>query len=138
MLAVTLDNKNLIAFLEPDGPLSESDFQSAATQVDALIEESGRLNGLVIHAKSFPGWDSIAALTSHLRFVKDHHQKLSRVALATDSMVAHFAEVFATHFVMAEVKIFTYRQMEEATRWVIEGSVRVKATEAAPRTHPLP
>ena len=119
MLSVKLDKANNIAILEPDGPLSESDFQSAAKRVDTLIEKSGQLNGIVIHAKSFPGWDSIAALTSHLRFVKDHHRKLSRVALATDSLVAHIAEVFATHFVMAEVKIFSYQEIEDATQWVI-------------------
>lgn len=122
MLSVSLDTENNIAIFEPDGPLSESDFQSAAKKVDSLIEESGRLNGIVIHAKSFPGWDSIAALTSHLRFVKDHHRKLARVALATDSIVAHLAEVFATHFVMAEIKIFSYQEVEDAIQWVIDAA----------------
>ena len=119
MLSVTMDKVNHIAILEPDGPLSESDFRSAANKVDSMIEESGRLNGIVIHAKTFPGWDSIAALISHLRFVKDHHQKMSRVALATDSIAAHLAEVFASHFVMAEIKIFSYQEIEKATRWAI-------------------
>ena len=125
MLSVKLDRANNIAVLEPDGPLSESDFQAAAKKVDSLIEESGRLNGIVIHAKSFPGWDSIAALTAHLRFAKDHHRKLSRVALATDSIVAHLAEVFATHFIMAEVKIFSFQEVEEATQWVIGTNTRI-------------
>ncbi len=119
MLSVSLDKVNHIAILEPDGPLSESDFRSAAKKVDSMIDEFGRLNGIVIHAKSFPGWDSIAALTSHLKFVNDHHKKLSRVALATDSIVAHFAEVFTTHFVTAEIKIFSYQEIEKATQWVI-------------------
>jgi hypothetical protein len=119
MLSVKLDRDNNIAILEPDGPLSESDFQSAARKVDSLIEASGQLNGILIHAKSFPGWNSIAALTAHFRFAKDHHRKLSRVAIATDSIVAHLAEVFATHFVMAEVKVFSFQEVEEATQWVI-------------------
>lgn len=120
MLSVKTDVLNHIAILEPDGPLSESDFRSAAKKIDAMIEESGRLKGIVIHAKSFPGWESIAALTSHLRFIKDHHKKISRVALATESIAAHLAEIFATHFVSAEIKIFSYHDIDKATQWVLE------------------
>jgi hypothetical protein len=119
MLAVKIDKANHIVTLEPDGPLSESDFKAAAKQVDAMIAEFGRLNGIVIHTKSFPGWDSFAALTAHLKFVHDHHRKLSRVALATESVAAHIAEIFATHFVAAEIKIFSYDELEKATQWVI-------------------
>lgn len=119
MLTVKTDEVNHIAILEPDGPLSESDFRAAAKKVDLMIEKFGQLNGIVIHSKSFPGWESIAALTSHLQFIRDHHKKLSRVALVTDSIAAHLAEVFATHFVMAEIKIFSYEDFEEATHWVI-------------------
>ena len=117
MLNVTLDRANHIAILEPDGPLSESDFNAASAKVDALINESGKLNGIVVHSRTFPGWDSFAAMISHLRFVKEHHRKLSRVALATDSIAAHLAEIFATHFVMAEVRIFSYEKFDEALRW---------------------
>jgi hypothetical protein len=122
MLSVRLDKENHIAILEPDGPLSEGDLRSASKKVDSMIEESGRLKGIVIYSKVFPGWDSISALTSHLRFMNDHHKRVARVALATDSLVAHIAEVFSTHFVLAEVKIFSYQEIKEATRWVIGGA----------------
>lgn len=118
MLSVKFDKLNHIAVLEPDGPLSESDFTNAAKAVDGMIEASGRLNGILIHSKSFPGWDSVAAFSSHLKFIKDHHKKLARVALVTDSIAAYLAEVFATHFVMAEIKIFSYKDMDKATRWI--------------------
>ncbi len=122
MLTVKIDKVNHIAVLEPDGPLSESDFVAAARQVDAMIEEFGKLNGIVIHAKSFPGWDSIAALVAHLKFVRDHHRKLSRVALATESVAAHIAEIFATHFVAAEIQIFSYDDIAKAKQWVTDGT----------------
>ncbi len=128
MLDVTIDKTSHVAVLEPDGPLSESDFKAASAKIDALIEESGNLKGIVVHAKSFPGWDSVAALTAHLRFIKDHHKKLSRVALATESVAAHIAEVFAGHFVMAEIRIFPYKDIAKATQWVA----------AEPGTHHVP
>jgi len=119
MLTTTIDKINHIAVLEPDGPLSEKDFTEAARQVDALIAEFGKLNGIVIHAKSFPGCDSIAAMVAHLKFVHEHHKKLARVALCTESVAAHIAEIFATHFVAAEIKIFSYVDIDKATLWVI-------------------
>ena len=76
------------------------------------------MNGLVIHTKTFPGWDSFAALLSHLRFVNQHHTKIARVALSTDSVLAGFAEVVAGHFVSAELKAFSFQDSEKARSWV--------------------
>ena len=92
MLSVKIDEKNLVATLQPEGPLSASDFESAAKTIDPVIEKAGKLNGVIIYTKSFPGWDSFAALVSHLRFVKNHHEKVSHVAIVTDSPLGKFAE----------------------------------------------
>lgn len=118
MLTVQIDAANGIAILEPDGPLSESDFESAAKVIDPFIEKTGQLQGLIIYTESFPGWNSFAALSSHLRFVKEHHKKISRVAFATDSMVGNIAEAIAGHFVNAEIQLFSYRELEQARNWV--------------------
>lgn len=122
MLTVKIDKINHIAVLEPDGPLTEKDFKEAAKQVDALIAEFGKLIGIVIHAKSFPGWNSIAGLVEHLKFLHEFHTRMSRVALATESIAAHIAEVFATHFVAAEIRIFSYDEIDKARQWVIDGA----------------
>jgi hypothetical protein len=118
MLSVKIDEINGIAILEPDGPLLENDFKNAAKVIDPYIEQSGHLNGLIIHTKSFPGWDSFAALLSHFRFVKEHHKKVSRVALSTDSALGTFAETVASHFVSAQIKLFSYLEFEQAMNWV--------------------
>ncbi len=46
MLAVKIDEDALIAVLEPDGPLSGSDFHYAATMIDPLIEKAGQAESL--------------------------------------------------------------------------------------------
>ncbi len=119
MLLVEIDEASGIAVLEPSGPLSKDDFELAAKIIDPYIEKSGKLNGLIIHAESFPGWDSFAALSSHLKFVKEHHKKISRVALSTDSAFANFAETISSHFVNAEIKVFSYQDLELAKEWVV-------------------
>jgi hypothetical protein len=119
MLTIKIDEANHIAILEPQGPLSRTDFESAVKIIDPFIEKTGRLHGLMIHTKSFPGWDSFSALCSHLTFVKNHHKKVSRIALVTDSALGSFAEVVASHFVNAEIKVFSFPEMEEAKVWIL-------------------
>jgi len=111
MLSVDIDEVHGIAILEPDGPLSKHDFELAAKVIDPYINKTGQLNGLIIHTKSFPGWDSFAALSFHFRFVKDHHKKISRVAISTDSVVGNFAEAVTSHFVNAEIKLFSFQEL---------------------------
>jgi hypothetical protein len=85
--------------------------------IDPLIDQSGRLNGIIIYTRSFPGWDSFAALVSHLRFVRDHHRKVSRVALVTDSPIGKFAEPIGSHLVNAEIRSFPYEDFNQASEW---------------------
>ena len=120
MLSVTIDEENGIVVLEPEGPLSKNDFESATRIIDPYIEGANQLIGLIIHTKSFPGWDSFAALISHLRFVKEHHKNLLRVAISTDSTLGRFAESIAGHFVKAEIKHFSYEEIEHAKSWIVE------------------
>jgi len=121
MLSVEIDKINGIAILEPDGPLSKDDFVHAAKVIDPYIKETGQFNGLLIHTKSFPGWESFAGLSSHLKFVQEHHKKVSRVALSTDSVIGNFAEVIAGHFVNAKIKLFSYQELEQARNWAAGG-----------------
>jgi hypothetical protein len=127
MLSVTMDEENVIAILEPEGPLSKNDFEAAARIIDPYIEDTNQLIGLIIHTKSFPGWDSFAALVSHLRFVKEHHKKILRVAISTDSMVGGFAESVASHFINAEIKHFAYQELEQAKLWITDNSRNIPA-----------
>ena len=118
MLSVQVDAERMIAILEPQGALSKDDFERAAKAIDPHIEKSGRLNGIVVRVKQFPGWDSFGALASHLRFVKGHHRKIGRVALCTDSALGAVAPAIARHFVSAEIRTFKHAEFELAKAWV--------------------
>lgn len=122
MLSLNIDEENGIVMLEPEGTLSKADFESAARIIDPYLKNNDRFSGLVIHTKSFPGWDSFAALISHLKFVREHHKKILRVAFATDSVIGMFAESVARHFVNAEIKNFSHRELRKAKSWIVESS----------------
>ena len=120
MLNVELDSAAGIAVLTPEGALSESDFDTAATVIDPYIEAHGQLNGLIVRTKDFPGWESFGSLARHIRFVKDHHQRLSHVAIVTDSKLGDVAEKIAGHFVAAEIRHFPYDQFSAAKDWITQ------------------
>lgn len=107
-----------ILIVTPQGSLEQKDFDMLASEVDPYIQEKGRLNGLMIHAKSFPGWHDFAALISHFRFVKNHHQHVAKVAAVTDSGFLSILPHIAKHFVRAEIRHFDYDDKENALMWL--------------------
>ena len=106
-----------VIVVEVKGPLRAQDFDSLGATADSWIEAHGDLNGIVIHAREFPGWENLGSLLRHLRFVRNHHQKVKRIALATDGMVASLAPRVSEHFVKAEVKSFGYGDLQTAITW---------------------
>jgi len=110
-----------ILILSPDGPLEKADFERLAGEVDPFIAANGKLNGVMLVAKAFPGWGNLDAFVSHLRFVRDHHEKVARVAAVTDSGFIKVMPLLAQHFVAAEVRQFPFDQRAEALAWLEEG-----------------
>ncbi|MEO8397912.1 MAG: STAS/SEC14 domain-containing protein, partial [Chloroflexota bacterium] len=77
-----------------------------------------KLRGVLIHSKAFPGWEDFGGFTAHLRFVREHHEKVARVAIATDSPLAGILESLGKHFISAEVKHFPYMDKAKALDWL--------------------
>ncbi len=118
MLNINIDEENRIATLEPSAELSKADFTSAARIIDQYLAGSGKLNGVIIHVKTFPGWDSFAALVAHLKFIKEHHERITHLAFVTDSPIGIFAEHIGSHFINAKVKKFNFSEFDKAVEWI--------------------
>ena len=108
--------------LKPDGALRAEDFVALASAVDPYIEQHGEFNGLMLEAQSFPGWDDFAALVSHVRFVRDHHRRIRRIAVVSDSKLLALAPKLASHFVSAEVRAFDAADRAAALAWLQSGT----------------
>lgn len=118
MLGVTLDEAKGIATLVPDGKLHASDFTYAAAVVDPYLQSHGGLNGVLVLATHFPGWEDIAGFTAHLHFVKDRQDKIKRVAFVSDSaLLKLFAEI-ASLLVRPQVRLFPTGAGDEALAWL--------------------
>jgi len=107
-----------ILIARPKGPLTGDDFSALSADADAYIEVHGVLNGLMICAEAFPGWDGFGGFVSHFKFVRDHHRKISKVALVSDSNVLALLPKIAGHFVAAEVKHFNGDNEVGALAWI--------------------
>ena len=121
MLQHELRRDRGILILRPDGPLRADDFTAIAALVDPYLDQHGELNGLVVDVPSFPGWDDFAALASHLRFVRDHHRRIKRIAVVSDSTLLSIGPKIANHFVSAQVQAFASEERAAALAWAERG-----------------
>ncbi|MCC7327737.1 MAG: STAS/SEC14 domain-containing protein [Burkholderiales bacterium] len=118
MLDYTIMQPEGILVLEPTSRLKKEDFVRLSASVDAYLAEHDDLGGVLIHSESFPGWESLAGLAAHIRFVRDHQQKIQRLALVTNSPVAPVAEALAKYFIAAEIKRFAFADYDQALAWL--------------------
>lgn len=119
MINIEFDDKKAIVILSPSGTLHSDDFAKVAEMVDPYIAEHGELRGLIIYTKEFPGWEDFSALLTHIKFVKDHHKHIAKVALVSDIAIADFTKSIINHFVNAEVATFHFNSLADAKQWMV-------------------
>ena len=113
-----------VLVLTPEGSLTAADFARVRALAEPVIAREGRLAGVLVRARAFPGWAGFGAMLSHLRFVRDHHRKIARVAVATDAAVLSVLPAIAKHFVAAEIRRFGYDEKDQALAWLAEAGPR--------------
>ena len=101
-----LNDETGIFTVEPEGALEASDFAAMTEIVDQYIREHGALNGLLVSTNRFPGWTDVDAMLTHFDFVREHHDKIRRVALVSESKVMEYLPAIVGRFVNAEVRHF--------------------------------
>ncbi len=116
-----LDSKKGILTLRPTQTLETSDFDTLAMALDPWLERGGELKGIVLNVKKFPGWENLGAFARHFQFVKDHHKKVPRLAVCSDSELFRAMTKIAEVFVKAEVRRFEYEEFEAAEDWILQG-----------------
>ena len=126
MIEHTLDTAHSILYVRPKSSLEEDDFVQLAKTVDPYIEETGDLAGLIIETPAFPGWNSLGAMVTHFRFVREHHKHIKKIGLVTDSALGDVAEHLASHFVSADIRHFSAGELQAAKQWIITPAQSVK------------
>lgn len=122
MLHITIDKNCNIAIFEPDRKLTVTDFQTASNRIDEHLQQLEKLDGLIILSKQFPGWETLGAMKSHIRFIKNYHKKISAIALVTDTSLANIARPLARLLLSAKIKTFKFGELDKAKQWISEDS----------------
>jgi hypothetical protein len=118
MIPHTLLRDEGILLMSPREPLEESDFKELAHEVDPFIAERGKLQGLMIVAKRFPGWRDFAGMRSHMRFAREHRGKVNKVAAVTDNTFLSFIPRLFAPFMGPKFKHFHANERESALAWL--------------------
>ena len=123
MIRADLDRETSVLHIAPQAPLEESDFERLTQLVDPYIEATGGLAALIIEAPHFPGWKNLGAMIRHFKFVRDHHKKISKVALVTDASLGSLAEKIGGHFVAAQIRQFKSHDLDSANDWITDNPI---------------
>ena len=118
MLDYSIMTPEGILVLKPHAPLGKEDFSSLSAAVDSYLSAHAKLHGVLIHSRGFPGWENFGGFAAHMRFVREHHNKVERVAVVTDSQGAGIAELLGKHFTSAKVRHFPFADDLKALDWL--------------------
>jgi hypothetical protein len=107
-----------VLVVEATEPLRVQDVEELTTVVDSHLADHPTLRGIVVHAAALPGWENIAALAAHLRFIARHHRRIDRVAIVVDGNLAAIAARLVGLIVHAEIRHFPRNTLDAAVAWV--------------------
>lgn len=107
-----------VLIVQPSGLITSDDFAAVQNQIDPWLESGNKLKGLLIDAPDFPGWKDFAGFRAHLKFVKDHHREIPRIAVASDDDFLTALPKLARHFVKADFRRFDAGDTAEAIAWI--------------------
>jgi hypothetical protein len=116
MLNAQFDSDVLV--LRPDGPITKDDVAALTRTADEYLANHAKISGVVVHAQRFPGFASVGAFADYARFIADHHARVRRVALVTDSALAPVAEFMANHVVGVEMQHYSFADDAAALSWL--------------------
>ena len=117
MIKTEIISPNALKIVVPD-KLKADDFRQIAPQIDSLISQHGKIR-LLIDASGFNGWENITAFEKHAGFVKNHQQKIERIAVIAAHEWQHWLIGAVRIFVHPEVRAYDKSHASEALRWIV-------------------
>ena len=105
--------------IRPSGEIRREDFAKIGALIDPAIAARGRLEGLLVDARHFAGWQDANALISHLRFAGEHQPKVARIAALGDHWWLAAAPAMEAFF-GTPIRVFPTDQEAAARAWLLE------------------
>ncbi len=106
-----------VLVVRPNRKLNAGDIEAVDATVDAWLKTGRSLKGVVIHATSFPGWESVGSFLRHARFVRERGEEIQRIALVVNGKLPELVATIAERLVNARVRHFPYQEYSAAFQW---------------------
>jgi hypothetical protein len=104
--------------VRPDGPITREDVATLTRTADEYLAGHPKIAGVMVETRTFPGFASAGAFADYARFIADHHARVRRVALVTNSALAPIAEFMANHVVGVEMRHYPFSESAAALAWI--------------------
>ena len=116
MLNVQFDGDVLV--VRPEGAITREDVATLTRAADEYLASHSKFVGVMVETRTFPGFASVGAFADYARFIADHHARVLRVALVTDSALAPVAEFMANHIVGVQMQHYPFAEGAAAQAWL--------------------
>lgn len=97
--------------------LKAEDFGQLAPQVDAIIAQHGKIR-LLIDASHLHGWEDLGAFEKHAMFIRDHQDKVDRIAVIAPHEWQHWLISMMRMFVHPHIKAYDTGHVPQAQLWI--------------------
>ena len=116
MLNVQFDGD--VLGVRPGGPITRDDVAVLTRSADDYLAGHSKIAGVMVETQTFPGFASVGAFADYARFIANHHARVRRLALVTDSALAPVAEFMANYVVGLEMRHYPFAEGAAARAWL--------------------
>jgi len=98
------------------GTLTTADYQQYTPQLDAWLQQHGRLR-LLVEMHDFHGWDA-GGLWQDIKLDARHFNHFEQIAMVGESRWQKWMAAFCRPFTTARIRYFTHDRLEKAQEWL--------------------
>ena len=105
-------------FLDVDlhGKLSRRDYRRLVPETERMIREHGKLR-ILVTMHDFDGWDA-GGLWEDIKWDARHFDDITRLAIVGEETWHKWMAGFCKPFTTAEVRYYTFDQLDKAYAWL--------------------
>jgi SpoIIAA-like len=117
MITIEKHDRHNIFVLTPAKAITSDDIAQLNRQINDYINAHDKVPNLVLRAERVPVWENFEALTDHIKFVRNHHRLVKKVAIVSDAKLVWLVRPVVDSFTGAKVRRFSADAFDKAYAW---------------------
>jgi SpoIIAA-like len=117
MITIEKHERHNIFVLTPPKSITSDDIAELNRQMNDYVNAHDKVPNLVLRADQVPAWKNFEALADHIKFVKNHHRLVKKVAIVSDDRLIWLVRPVVDAFTGAKVRRFSADAFDKAYAW---------------------